>query len=261
MCLTPVLGFVKIGTHLMADRYAYLAQIGWFVVLVWTIRRWRWLTPGRQLALFALVAAGLLVFTYRQVGFWKDDLALATNGARVTGKNTVVCTGLGIGYDLLGEREQSLRCFREVLEHYFDYAGAHSNVARGYVLTGRPKRALVHLDLALRQSPREPRYHNLLAEVLAASPDPEIRDGAKAVEHAALACCLSRNRNPLYLDTRAAAHAEAGEFAQAVAMATRASQLAPSPEGAKLIRARIRLYSEGKPFRGILLPDAAVRRR
>ncbi len=258
--LAPVLGLIKIGTHLMADRYLYLPQIGIFMALAWMIGDWKWLTPRRQLLLFSGVAALLIFSTHRQVGFWKNDLALARNGEGVTGKNALVCFGMGIGYDVIGDRERSLGCFREVLEHYFDYPGTHYNIARAYVLTGRPKRALLHLELAVRQSPYDPRYHNLLAEVLCASEDPAIRDGRKAVEHASFACRLSPNGNSLYLDTLAAAYAEAGEFEQAQWTANEAMKLAASAEVQASIRRRIQLYTEVKPFRGILLHDAVVRR-
>lgn len=258
--LAPILGIVKIGTHLMADRYTYLPQIGIFVALVWTISEWKWLTAQRQLLLFGVVAVLLIVSTHRQICCWKNDLALARNGERVTGKNALVCFGMGIGYDTIGDREKSLKSFREVLEHYFDYPGTHYNIARAYVLTGRPQRALAHLDIALRESPYDPRYHNLLAEVLSASADPAIRNGRKAMEHASFACRMSPNGNSLYLDTLAAAYAEAGEFPQARATATQAMQLAVSTDVQESIRKRIQLYSTEKAFRGILLHDAVVRR-
>jgi len=261
VCLAPVLGIMKIGTHAMADRYAYLAQIGVFVTLVWTMDGWQWMSAGRQLLLFSVVSAVLLFSTHRQLPCWKDDLALASNGVRVTGKNAVVCFGLGVGYDAVGAREESLAAFREVLKYYFDYYGVHYNIARAYVLAGRPKLALVHLDRALRESPRDPRYHNLLAEVLCAAADSTVRNATKALEHASLACRLSGHQNPQYLDTLAAASAEAGDFPQAVGIATLAMQLTASPEVQALIRDRIRLYSDKKPFRGILLHDASVRRR
>src|SRR5439155_15769703 len=60
VCLAPVLRIIKIGTHLMADRYAYLAQIGVFVALVWTISSWPWMTAKRQLLLFSVVSAVLI---------------------------------------------------------------------------------------------------------------------------------------------------------------------------------------------------------
>ena len=44
VCLAPILGLIKIGTHLMADRYMYLPQIGIFVALVWMIGDWKWMT-------------------------------------------------------------------------------------------------------------------------------------------------------------------------------------------------------------------------
>jgi hypothetical protein len=260
VALAPVIGIVKIGSHVMADRYTYIPQIGLFTAVVWTIGSWRWLNRKRAIWLVSTASVVLLLLTHRQLSYWKNDLALALNGERVTGKNALVCFNLGIGYDAAGAPEQSLKCFREVLEYSFDYPGVHYNSARACVLTGRPKLALMHLDLAFRQSPYEPLYHNLLAEVLSTSSDSAVRNGRKAVEHASLACRLTPEGNSLYLDTLAAAYAEAGEFPQAVAIATRAMKLTRSTKVQAAIRSRIELYSKTKPFRGILLHDAVARR-
>src|SRR5439155_21280761 len=123
----------------------------------------------------------------------------------------LVCFGLCVGYEMLGAREESLRCFREVLQYYFDYHGTHYNIARAYVLTGRPRLALEYLEQAERQSRYDSRFHCLLAQVLCAASDPSIHNASKALEHASTACNLSFNRNPQDLDTLAAAYAEVGK--------------------------------------------------
>jgi len=64
---------------------------------------------------------------------------------------------------------------------------------------------------------------NALAWLLATSPDPEVRDGAEAVRWARTA--VEREPNAARLDTLAAAHAEAGEFEDAIAAIDQAIDL------------------------------------
>jgi predicted Zn-dependent protease len=56
---------------------------------------------------------------------------------------------------------------------------------------------------------------NALAWLLATCPVPEIRDGNKAVTYARRACERDGWKSAAIIDTLAAAHAEAGDFAQA----------------------------------------------
>lgn len=56
---------------------------------------------------------------------------------------------------------------------------------------------------------------NHLAWLLATCPEPEVRDGARAVALAHRACVLDGWKTAAIIDTLAAAHAEAGDFAEA----------------------------------------------
>jgi tetratricopeptide (TPR) repeat protein len=91
---------------------------------------------------------------------------------------------------------------------------------------------------------------NNRAWVLATCPDAKVRDGAKAVELARKACERTDNLEGMYLDTLAAALAEAGQFDEAVkaqekALEDRSYAKRYGDEG----RARLKLYQQKKPFR------------
>jgi hypothetical protein len=87
-----------------------------------------------------------------------------------------------------------------------------------------------------------------LAWLLATSPDPEQRDAAAALRFAGQAADLTAYRNPNVLDTLAAAHAEAGRFADAAAWQRRAIQLAPPGARQEFVE-RLALYQAGRPYR------------
>ena len=67
---------------------------------------------------------------------------------------------------------------------------------------------------------------NNLAWLLAASPDPNLRNGDEAVELASRACALTHTNEAIKIGTLANACAEAGRFEEAVAWAQRAGEVA-----------------------------------
>ncbi len=91
------------------------------------------------------------------------------------------------------------------------------------------------------------RGHNNLAWILATHPDPQIRNAENAVRHATKACDLTSYSDAGYLDTLAAAYAEAGQFDQAIKRAKEAIEKASTEEKAA-IQARLELYESGKTF-------------
>ena len=86
------------------------------------------------------------------------------------------------------------------------------------------------------------------ARLLAACPDEQIRDGADAVKAATTACELTDWKNPLFLSTLAAAHAEAGEFDQAVEWQQKAIELSAGTAEQEL-RERLELFRQEQPYR------------
>jgi len=93
---------------------------------------------------------------------------------------------------------------------------------------------------------------NNLAWILATHPDAEVRNGAEAVRLAEMACQATGQEDPGFLDSLAAAYAEAGRFEEAVATARRARALAAAAGDQRLaqgIQTRLGLFEMGKPYR------------
>jgi hypothetical protein len=89
---------------------------------------------------------------------------------------------------------------------------------------------------------------NDLAWLMATCEDPQIRDGASAVNFAEKAVSTNPKRTDL-LDTLAAAYAEAGDFAKAVKVQNEAIALLHDEESKKDFVGRLRLYESNMPYR------------
>ena len=116
---------------------------------------------------------------------------------------------------------------------------------------GQTRDAMSHYAAALLKNPDFPEALQHLAWIAATDAKPELRNGAQAVELAAHACELTGQKRPGMLLTLAAAYAEAGRFADALATIGKADELAKA-QGQKAIEAeagRLRAaFEAGKPF-------------
>jgi len=116
----------------------------------------------------------------------------------------------------------------------------------------RTRDAVAQYQQALDINPDDTETMNNMAWILATSPDPMIRDGAKAVALAERAVALTNNKEQRTVATLAAAYAEMGRFPEAVKTGQSAVQLALN-EGnnarAEAIRSQVALYESGAAFR------------
>ena len=78
--------------------------------------------------------------------------------------------------------------------------------------TGRNDKATSHFDLLLKLHPKDPINLNAAAWYWATAADESYRNGKRAVELSMQACRETEFKNPVFLDTAAAAYAEAGDF-------------------------------------------------
>jgi len=147
--------------------------------------------------------------------------------------------------DAAGQFSQALRCDP-------NYAKSYCNMAYIRSQQGQIAPAIAFYREALRRQPKWPDALQSLAWLLATDPHSELRNGAEAICLAEKACELTAQREPGYLDTLAAAYAEAGWLPEAVATAEKALQLAKASGKSDLfteIQCRLEMYRDGKPFR------------
>jgi tetratricopeptide (TPR) repeat protein len=97
-------------------------------------------------------------------------------------------------------------------------------------------------------------YHedglNEMAWLLATCPDDSLRDGKRALELAKKLNKMTDQKSPVFLDTQAAAHAELGEFTEAVRVMTAALALGGLPKDMQEdLEKRLKMYKEKKKYR------------
>ena len=104
--------------------------------------------------------------------------------------------------------------------------------------------AVEDYEAVLARDPGSVGTRNNLAWLLATAKDPRVRDGARAVTLALEVVRL--DRQPAWLDTLAAAHAECGEFARAAAVEEEAWRRSMPPN--ERFRIRLECYRQDRTF-------------
>ncbi len=159
---------------------------------------------------------------------------------------------LGVVLVQLGRINEAVSHYNKALVVNPNYAEAHNNLGTAFIQIGRVSEAVAHFRKAMTINPLNVEALNNMALVLATSPETGMRNGTEAVELAERADNLTGSANASISATLAAAYAEAGRFPDAVKTAKSAVQLATNRGNTALadaIRAQIRLYQSGLPYR------------
>ncbi len=159
---------------------------------------------------------------------------------------------MGLAYAKQGMPSEAAEAFAAAVRLKPNDAEAQCHLAAALASQHKTREAVQHYRAALKLAPDLPEALNNLAWILAANPDSQIRNGREAVELAEHACRLTDHQRPLLVGTLAAAYAEAGRFAEAVATAEKAKALAEQSNQASLaVRNGVLLerYRAGQPAR------------
>ncbi len=170
--LVPVIGLIQVGSQSMADRYTYLPGIGLIVVLTFGIREAArlWRVPRFALAIgSAVILMACLFQTRHQIEFWKNSGTVFRHAIDVTENSFVARKALADYYSEQNKLGEAIALYREALQMYPNYEGAHLNLGAAYNATGRPQDAAAEFTNALALDPKDASVYNNLGAVLGAN--------------------------------------------------------------------------------------------
>jgi tetratricopeptide (TPR) repeat protein len=298
--LVPVIGLVKVGSMAFADRYTYLPLTGIFIAVAFGGHELATRFPFLKKPLAAAAVAVLIAcvaLTERQLQFWHDSETLFRHDLAVTQDNTGSAhINLGAALEDSGRLEEALAEYREAVRISDDNHNAQFDLANLLLKMGRPAGALPHFRRTIALDPHEASPHLGLGEtllqlgqdtaamdefrtalrldpdnfhflayiayVLAASDNPELRNGQMALVLAVKANNLTGGAQPFVLDALGMACAETGDFTNAQKVAEQALNLAARAQlkEREPLEQRLQLYQNHQPwresFRAINAPPA-----
>jgi tetratricopeptide (TPR) repeat protein len=146
----------------------------------------------------------------------------------------------------------AIAAYERALQSRPAYPEVENNIGLALLKEGRPGEAIAHWEHAVANESDFVAVLNNLAWVLAAFPEPSIRNGDKALRLAERANQLSGSKDPAVLRTLAAAYAENGRFTEATVTAETGLQLANTQNNstlAKIFEGDLAHYRTNAPVR------------
>lgn len=154
-------------------------------------------------------------------------------------------------YEAEGQYETALADLDQAMTLRPDNAKYRYLRGIAYAYAGDDEAAKQDFARAEAMDPNSAESYNARAWLMATAPNPQMRDGKKAVESGTRACEMTDWKDPDMLGTLAAAYAEAGDFDNAIKWQQKAVDLT-SPTLLVTLnerQARLALYQSRRPWR------------
>lgn len=179
--LVPVIGLIQVGRQGHADRYAYLPQIGLYLLITWTIADWSasWRHQRQILGVtMALVIAALTFRAWNQTSHWHDSESLWRYALAINSEADALHGTLADTLFSQGRVDEAIPHFRAVLRLQPESAENQSHLGVALLQKGQTEEAIQHLHRTLEMDPAYIEAHYNLATAL-------LQDGElnEAIDH------------------------------------------------------------------------------
>ena len=157
--LLPVLGIFQSGPQIAADRYTYLAGLGWAILAgAGLLSSWSRL-PLLLIGLVVFIPVGLGTLTWNQVHVWHDSKTLWAHALAIDPNSSVAQNDFGEALAQQGKLAEAIEHYRQALEIKPDYADAHYNLGGALAQQGKLADAIHHYQRALQITPGDADAH------------------------------------------------------------------------------------------------------
>ncbi len=160
--LLPVIGFIRIGSQAMADRYTYIPLIGLFLAVVWgggeLAGRWRHGLPVAA-GSAAIMLTILSVVTITQIRFWQSSYALYAHALTVVERNWLAHNNMAILFAQSSRNNEAITHFRESLRINPNQPAGFRNLGNTYQALGNTGAAIDAFREAVKLSPNDAEGH------------------------------------------------------------------------------------------------------
>jgi tetratricopeptide (TPR) repeat protein len=159
---------------------------------------------------------------------------------------------MAVIYSKRGKRALARKSLERAIRIDPDMAEAHMYLGRLQELQGESVLAKASYERAVLHAPDDPKANVYFAWLLATCNDDRVRQPAEAIRRAKYAADITARRDPIILDTLAAAYAAGGQFDRAVTVSEKALALATDRKDSSLhnaIRLRLELYKKSVSYR------------
>lgn len=164
--LVPMIGLVQVGVQVRADRYTYLAQIGLYVLLTWSmiglLNKRRYGCPV-LVAMAVLVVAGLSAASYAQTSYWQSSEKLWNRVLVSMPNNSIAENNLGLALREKGKLDDAITHLRKAVENCTNCSDVYNNLGNAYSARNDWAEAAKWYRSTIQSAPKpDARNHNNL---------------------------------------------------------------------------------------------------
>lgn len=150
-----VLQILGVGQAYLADRFTYLAYIGLFFLMAWSVSL---LFTGKMKPVVVIAGAGYLAFlgmvTWNRTQVWRNSETLFTDVVKKYPNESIAHNNLGFYYRDLNLNEKAIESYtRSIKAKPLGYL-AYSNRGEVYFDLGNIDKALSDINFAIKLNPR-----------------------------------------------------------------------------------------------------------
>ena len=166
--LAPVLGFFHNGPQAVADRYSYLACLGW-ALLVGAAAARTW--AGTRVVRVGLCATivTLAVLTWQQTSVWQSGVTLWSHAASLSSGGRAAHSNLAEALEADARPGEAIPHYVEAMRRSAKKATWHVRLGRLYARAGDDSEAVRHFSEALAEEPGLPEACDALRDLAARS--------------------------------------------------------------------------------------------